>query len=73
MFVWYVDDAGVILWELMARERPYAALNEFAIAYQVSTQGLTLGVREEWRRGYGKSKPAGSSAQEHPHGNHATH
>jgi hypothetical protein len=31
---------GVILWEIVARERPFADLNEFAIAYQVSTQGL---------------------------------
>eukprot|EP01048_Picozoa_sp_COSAG05_P014795 COSAG05_NODE_1708_length_4240_cov_2505.441439_3_plen_437_part_00 len=33
---------GVILWEMLARCRPFADLNEFAIAYQVSTQGLTL-------------------------------
>lgn len=32
----------MILWEMLARCRPFADLNEFAIAYQVSTQGLTL-------------------------------
>ena len=44
---------GVIVWELITREEPWASVNPFAIAFQVAMEGTRLTVPEScpafWR------------------------